>query len=121
MLELQQQKVMLTDEFAAERLRQQYSLKPEYVVKYLESFTGNLKDSEVRRHVLDLLINKVILSDESITVTFNFSDDRREFSIDEMTQVIENREKIMSILDSHEASIYNIYGEEDIRSSDFFA
>ncbi len=121
MLELQQQKAMLTDELAAERLRQQYSLKPEHVVKYLESFTGNLKDSEVRQHVLDLLINKIILSDESITVTFNFSDDRREFSIDEMTLIIENREKIMNILDSHEASIYNECDEADIRSSDFFA
>ncbi|HBA47576.1 MAG TPA: hypothetical protein DCZ91_07210, partial [Lachnospiraceae bacterium] len=76
MLELQQQKNMLTDELAAEQLRQQYSLKPEHVVRYLESFTGNLSNPEVRRRVLDLLINKIILSDDSITITFNFSDDR---------------------------------------------
>ena len=122
MLELQQQKAMLTDELAAEHLRQQYSLKPEHVVKYLESFTGNLKDSEIRQRVFDLLINKIILSDDSITITFNFSDDRREFSIKEMTQIIENREKIMNILDSHEMPIYNECNgaERESRNNDFF-
>lgn len=97
MLELQQQKNMLTDELAAEKLRQQYSLKPEHVVRYLESFTGNLSNPEVRQRVLDLLINKIILSDDSITITFNFSDDRREFDIKEMAAVIENRERIISL------------------------
>ena len=121
MLELQKQKGLLEDELAAERLREQYSLKPEHVVKYLESFTGNLKDPEVRRRVLELLINKIILSDDSVAITFNFSDDRREFDLAEMTALIENREKILKILDSHESLIYNGgYKDTVVGDSDFF-
>lgn len=107
MLELQHQKAMLSDELSAERLREQYSLKEEHVIRYLESFTGNLKDAQVRRYVLDFLINKIVLFDDKIVVTFNFSDDRREFNIAEMTQLIENREKIMDILCNHGKSMYN--------------
>lgn len=126
MLELQQQKNMLTDELAAEKPRQQYSLKPEHVVRYLESFTGNLSNPEVRQRVLDLLINKIILSDDSITITFNFSDDRREFDIKEMAAVIENRERIMEILDRRGNGLYNNELESEaaegaLCSSDFFA
>lgn len=123
MLELQRQKGMLDDELAAERLRQQYSLKPEHVVRHLESFTGNLGDSEVRRRVLDLLINKIVLFDDKVVVTFNFSDDRREFDIKEMEQVIENREKILKILDNHEPFVYNKnIGTADavVGNTDFF-
>ena len=107
MLELQQQKKMLEDELAAEKLRQQYSLKLEHVVKYLESFTGNLGDVGVRRRVLDLLINKIILSDDKVTVTFNFSDDQREFDIAEMARIIETREKIMDILDNGRKMVHS--------------
>ncbi len=107
MLELHQQKSMLTDELSAERLREQYSLKEEQVIKYLESFTGNLDDVEVRRRVFDLLINKIILSDDKIVVTFNFSDDRREFDIAEMMQIIKSRERIMDILCNYKGMVYN--------------
>lgn len=107
-------------------LQQQYSLKPEHVVRYLESFTGNLSNPEVRQRVLDLLINKIILSDDSITITFNFSDDRREFDIKEMAAVIENRERIMEILDRRGNGLYNNELESEaaegaLCSSDFFA
>ncbi|HBA47155.1 MAG TPA: hypothetical protein DCZ91_05025, partial [Lachnospiraceae bacterium] len=74
---------------------------------------------------LDLLINKIILSDDSITITFNFSDDRREFDIKEMAAVIENRERIMDILDRRGNSAYNdeLRGTDTaaLCSSDFFA
>ena len=78
-------------------------------------------DPEVRRRVLELLINKIILSDDSVAITFNFSDDRREFDLAEMTALIENREKILKILDSHESLIYNGgYKDTVVGDSDFF-
>ena len=57
--------------------------------------------------MLDLLINKIILSDDKVTVTFNFSDDQREFDIAEMARIIETREKIMDILDNGRKMVHS--------------
>ena len=61
----------------------------------------------VRKDVVEKMINKIILSDDKVTITFNFSDDQREFDIAEMARIIETREKIMNILDNDRKMVHS--------------
>lgn len=78
MNELQEQRALLADELVVEKNRQQYALKPEHVIKYLESYVGDMNDSSFRAKVLSLLVDKIYLYDDKVVVNCFFSEDARE-------------------------------------------
>ena len=54
MQELEERKRLFNDELIAERNRQKYALKREYVLRYLECFVGSLNEPSLRDKVLHI-------------------------------------------------------------------
>lgn len=98
MLELQEQKRLLQDELELEQNRKKYELKPEHVIKFLDSFIDDFKDNATRREVLYYLIEKIYVYDDKLIVDFYYSDDRREINFDEYKKYVENLDKLMQVL-----------------------
>lgn len=99
MNELQEQRALLADELVVEKNRQQYALKPEHVIKYLESYVGDMNDSSLRAKVLSLLVDKIYLYDDKVVVNCFFSEDAREIRFHEFDEHMANIEKITTMLD----------------------
>ena len=106
MSELQEQKSLLEDELAVEMNRQKYALKPEHVVKYLDSYMGTMDEQAVRNQVLNLLVDKIYLYADKVVVNCFFSEDAREIRFDEFDEHIANLEKINNMLDNSDTNSY---------------
>ncbi len=118
---LEEQKRILNDELVAEQARKEYRLTPELVLRYLEQFVGKAEDATVRRKILDSMIDKIYVDDESVTVTFYFSDDKRKIDINDYLESQKRIEYITGYLEHHEM----VYDAETLKNSgllpeDFF-
>ena len=86
--------------------RQKYALKPEHVVKYLDSYMGTMDEQAVRNQVLNLLVDKIYLYDDKVVVNCFFSEDAREIRFNEFDEHIANLEKINNMLDNSDTNSY---------------
>lgn len=59
---LENQKSMLDDALPAEQNRKKYDLKQSDILKFLDSFVGDLDNPETRQRLLDGLIEKIRLA-----------------------------------------------------------
>lgn len=63
----------------------------EQIVFFLESFKGgNIEDKEYQRRIIDMFVYKVILYDDKLTITYNYSDNDNEVSINLIEETAEN-------------------------------
>jgi len=63
----------------------------EQVVYYLERFKGgDVDDKDYQRQIIDLFVNKVLLYDDKIVITYNYSGDNNEISADIVEQAAES-------------------------------
>ena len=99
MEELELQRSLLTDELLAEQNRKKYDLQLHHVVKYLESFFGDVKEKENRERLLDILIDKIYIDDDKLTATLHFTDDKRELPYKETMEMIEGRRKLIEMIE----------------------
>ncbi len=99
MTDLEEQKRMLEDELKAEQNRQKYALKPEHVVRYLESFIGDMDKPSIRERILNYLVDKIYVFDDKIVVNFYYSDDKREIKLQEMLAQLDNEVRILKFFD----------------------
>ena len=93
MKELEVQKSLLTDELIAEQNRKQFILKPNQVVKYLDSFFDKAKKEDL----LDYLVDKIYVGNDKLTIVFHYTDDARELPYDETVKMIESGESLKSM------------------------
>ena len=70
------------------------------MIKYLESYVGDMNDSSLRARVLSLLVDKIYLYDDKVVVNCFFSEDAREIRFHEFDEHMANIEKITTMLDS---------------------
>lgn len=91
----------LKDALIAELNRQKFEIKPETIVKYLESFEGDLNDVVNRKRIMDDFIDKVIVTENTVAITFNYTNDRRQFPL----------EKIEGTDDPNYVDLETIFGE----------
>lgn len=96
---LENQKSMLNDALLAEQNRKKYDLKLSDIIKFLDSFIGDINVPEARRRLLDFLVDKIYIYPDKMVMTFHYSEDQRELAFDDVEQLIENRQRILSILD----------------------
>ena len=81
-MELEATKGDLETEIAKEKIARPI-IKREQVVYYLERFKGgNIDDKEYQRKIIDMFVNKVLLYDDKITITYNYSGDKKEVTAD---------------------------------------
>lgn len=102
MLELEQQRKFQEEELKALQNRRKYELKLEDVVRFLNSFVGNLDDAEVRKKVLEMFVNKMYLYNDKLVITFNFTEDVRELPFEEIPKMLELEQRLESLMDDHE-------------------
>ncbi len=95
MLRLQDNKKMLEEELEKERVRKKHALQFEDVVRYLDGFVRNKSGKHV---IFDMFIDRVIVFNDKIAVTFRYTKDRREMPMKEIIEMIDNRRVIMKYL-----------------------
>ncbi len=99
MLDLENQLDMLREELEAEKLRQKCELTREDILRYLHSFIGDVSKPENRDNVLDLLVDRIYIFGEEMTITFSYTEDRRTLKYDEMKNLLDGRKAIDEMMD----------------------
>ena len=105
MTELESQKHLLKEQIEAEELREKYDIKLDDIVKFFESFVGNLDDKKLREYVLDIFVDKIYVYKERMVITFHFTDDKQELSYEDTLEMIENHRYLMDCVNDPEAHV----------------
>lgn len=125
MLELQKQKQLFEDELIAEENRQKYSLKPEHVIRYLRCFIGDVDKPLLRDKILSYLVENIYLYEDKVIINFYYSEDKRAIDLNEMNEYLQNKAKLMNMIDGFEGkdfptklneTIMSMLDEEDCNS-----
>ena len=105
MNELERQKHLLKEQIEAEELRERYDIKLDDIVKFFESFVGNLDNKQLREYVLDIFVDKIYVYRDKMVITFHFTDDKQELSYEDTLEMIENHKYLMDCVNDPEAHI----------------
>ena len=97
---LESQKSMLNDALLAEQNRKKYDLNLSDIVKFLDSFIGDANDPDTRRRLLEFFIDKIYVYPDKLALTFYYTDDRRELPFEETMRIINNRQRLLDIVNS---------------------
>lgn len=100
---LESEKSMLSDALLAEQNRKKYDLNLDDIVKFLDSFVGDVNDPDTRRRLLDTFVDKVYVYPDKVAITFHYTDERRELDFAEVKNLLDNRREILSLLDGKAA------------------
>jgi len=95
MEELQTQKEALIDELEATEARSQFVLTLADIVKFLDTAIQRYS----KRELLEMLIEKIYVFDDKVDINFFFTDDKRELNIEEVRELLNNRNKILDGMD----------------------
>jgi DNA invertase Pin-like site-specific DNA recombinase len=97
---LENQKSMLNDALLAEQNRKKCDLTLNTIVKFLSSLVGDINNPDTRRRLLEFFIDKIYVYPDKMVLTFYYTDDRRELPFEETIRLIDNRQKILDIMNS---------------------
>ena len=97
---LENQKSMLNDALLAEQNRKKCDLTLNTIVKFLSSLVGDINNPDTRRRLLDFFVDKIYVYPDKMVLTFYYTDDRRELPFEETLRLIDNRKKILDIMNS---------------------
>ena len=87
----------MKDALLAEQNRQKFDIKPQTILKYLECFDGDLNDIDNRKRILDDYIDKIIVSEDTVTISFFYTQERRTLPIKETMETINRTQTILSM------------------------
>ena len=97
---LENQKSMLNDALLAEQNRKKYDLTLNNIVKFLSGLIGDINNPDTRRRLLEFLIDKIYVYPDKMVLTFYYTDERRELPFEETIQLIDNRQRIIDVMNS---------------------
>ncbi len=97
---LENQKSMLNDALLAEQNRKKCDLTLNTIVKFLSSLVGDINNPDTRHRLLDFFVDKIYVYPDKMVLTFYYTDDRRELPFEETIRLIDNRQKILDIMNS---------------------
>lgn len=103
MKDLENQKQLLKEQISAEEQREKYDIKLETIVKYFESFVGDLKNEEVKKRVLDIFVDKIYIYKDKMIITLHFLDDKQELSYEDTIEMIDNHAYLMDCVNDPES------------------
>ena len=123
---LENQKNMLNDALLAEQNRKKYDLTLNDIVRFLNSLVGDVNNPDTRRKLLDFFVDKIYIYPDKMVLTFYYTDDRRELPFEETERLIDNQQKILSLMNG-QSNLENVpagmfeslIGSEE-ESPDFF-
>lgn len=70
------------------------------IVKFLSSLIGDINNPDTRRRLLEFFIDKIYVYPDKMVLTFYYTDDRRELPFEETVRLIDNRQKILDMMNS---------------------
>lgn len=117
MSELERQKHLLKEQIETEELREKYDIKFDTILKYLESFVGNLDNKKTLEYALNLFVDKIYVYKEKMVITFHFTDDRQELSYEDTLEMIENHKYLMDCVNDPEAHVVDSPAAAKMRES----
>lgn len=97
---LENQKSMLNDALLAEQNRKKYDLTLNNIVKFLSGLIGDINNPDTRRRLLEFFIDKIYVYPDKMVLTFYYTDERRELPFEETIQLIDNRQRIIDVMNS---------------------
>ena len=97
---LENQKSMLNDALLAEQNRKKCDLTLNTIVKFLSSLVGDINNPDTRHRLLDFFVDKIYVYPDKMVLTFYYTDDRRELPFEETVRLIDNRKKILDMMNS---------------------
>ena len=95
---LDAEKARLEDALQMEQNIQRFHISEEHILKYLDSMDGDLRDPETRRRLLDGYVSRIAVTGDTMAVSLNYTDDRREFSIRERAEALAVSDELMVLL-----------------------
>ena len=98
MQDLESQLNMLNDELEAEKIRQKNEITMNDILRYLHSFVGDISKPENRDKLLNLLVDKIYIYDDEMTITFTYTDDKQTFVYEDMKKLLDARKTIEEML-----------------------
>lgn len=82
LMELEATKGDLETEIAKEKIARPL-INREQVIYFLKKFKGgDIEDKEYQRKIIDMFVSKVLLYDDKITITYNYSGEKKEVTAD---------------------------------------
>lgn len=97
---LENQKSMLNDALLAEQNRKKYDLTLNDIVKFLSGLIGDINNPDTRRRLLEFFIDKIYVYPDKMVLTFYYTDERRELPFEETIRLIDNRQRIIDVMNS---------------------
>ena len=97
---LENQKSMLNDALLAEQNRKKCDLTLNTIVKFLSSLVGDINNPDTRHRLLDFFVDKIYIYPDKMVLTFYYTDERRELPFEETVRLIDNRKKILDMMNS---------------------
>ena len=102
---LESTKHRLEDALLAEQNRQKCDLTLHTILKWLDSFTGDLSDTNNRKEVMDDYLEKILVFEDKLVVTFKYINKEEAYSFVETSAIIDNRQAIMDLFEKKEFSV----------------
>ena len=100
MEELEERKSQLKDQLIAEQNRKQYDIKLDTIVRFFDTFFGNINTNEDRLRILELLVDKILIGPDGLTVTMHYTDEKRILPFKETKESMENMDRLVSMTES---------------------
>ena len=95
--ELEEQKANIELEIEKEKIKMP-AIEKEQVIFFLERFRqGDINDKEYQRQIIDTLVNKVLLYDDKLIITFNISNNEKQVSADIIECAADDAENSSSV------------------------
>ena len=98
MEELETMRDQLEDALRLEQAKKQCQLTPRIILKYLDSFGGNLSDPQARDRILDEFVSSVLVDDETVTVVLRYTNEERKLSVQETIEILNRKASAMADL-----------------------
>ena len=101
---LESTKHRLEDALLAEQNRQQFDLTLHTILKWLESFAGDLSVSNNRKDVMDDYLDKILVFEDKLVVTFKYINKEETYLFADTSAIIDNRQTILDLFEKKEFS-----------------
>lgn len=95
---LDAEKARLEDALRAEQNIQRFHIRESDILRYLDGMGGDPRDPETRRQLLDDYVSRIVITGDTMAVSLNYTDDRREFSIRERAEELAASDELMVLL-----------------------
>ena len=101
---LESTKHRLQDALIAEQNRQKFDLQPHTILKWLDSFTGDLSDPNNRKEVMEDYLERILVFTDKLVVTFKYINKEETYLFADTSAIIENRQTILDLFEKKEFS-----------------